>query len=154
MMASDTYEPQSPGLSSAEWSQQQPGTMYEVSNRRYREAQQQASDSLDSSHRTSPQAGIFANDPRNYAGQAGASINTLLADRATTHGDFTDVSRVAQDIKSIMTSSKGWPKLRSAQRGSLEVIATKIGRILGGDPTHKDHWDDIAGYAELVAREL
>ena len=53
-----------------------------------------------------------------------------------------------------MTSSKGWPKLRSAQRESLEVIATKIGRILGGDPTHKDHWDDIAGYAELVAREL
>ena len=138
--------------------------MYEVSNRRYREAQQQASDSLDSSHWTSQQAG-FVNDPRNYewqgvTPQAGAihsgdgSIDRLIRDRATTHGDFTDVSRVAQDIKSIMTSSKGWPKLRSAQRESLEVIATKIGRILGGDPTHKDHWDDIAGYAELVAREL
>ena len=152
-MASDTYEPQSAGLSSAEWSQQQQGTMYEVSNRRYREAQQQASDSLDASHWQSQQR-AFVNDPRNYVSQSPSHINTILASRATTHGDFTDVSRVAQDIKSIMTSSKGWPKLRSAQRESLEVIATKIGRILGGDPTHKDHWDDIAGYAELVAREL
>ena len=139
MMASDTYE--------------QLSNMYEETNRRYREAQQQASESLDASHWQSQQR-AFVNDPRNYATQSPAHINTLLAGRATTHGDFTDVSRVAQDIKSIMTSSKGWPKLRSAQRESLEVIATKIGRILGGDPAHKDHWDDIAGYAELVAREL
>jgi len=140
-MASDTYE--------------QLSNMYEETNRRYREAQHQASESLDASHWQSQQTG-FVSDPTNYAVPAGAHSCTinLIADRATTHGDFTDVSRVAQDIKSIMTSSKGWPKLRSAQRESLEVIATKIGRILGGDPTHKDHWDDIAGYAELVAREL
>ena len=153
-MASDTYEPQSPGLSSAEWSQQQQAKMNEEADRRYREAQQQASESLDSSHWKSSQAGIFANDPRNYAGQAGASINTLLADRATIASDFTDHARITQDLKSIMTSSKNWQKLRSTQRESLEMIAHKIGRILGGDPAHKDHWDDIAGYAELVAREL
>lgn len=147
-MASDTY-----GALGSEWSQQQQAKMNEEADRRYREAQQQASESLDASHWQSQQR-VFVNDPRNYAAQSPAHINTLVATRATTHGDFTDVSRVAQDIKSIMTSSKGWPKLRSAQRESLEVIATKIGRILGGDPAHKDHWDDIAGYAELVARGL
>lgn len=59
MMASDTYEPQSPGLSSAEWSQQQQAKMNEEADRRYREAQQQASESLDSSHWKSSQAGIL-----------------------------------------------------------------------------------------------
>ena len=27
----------------------------------------------------------------------------------------------------------------------------EIARILEGDPSHKDHWDDIAGYAKLIA---
>ena len=139
-MASDTYE--------------QLSNMYEETNRRYREAQHQASESLDASHWQSSQAGVFVSDPRNYATQSPAHINTLLADRATTHGDFTDHARITQDIKSIMTSSKNWQKLRSTQRESLEMIAHKIGRILAGDPAHKDHWDDIAGYAELVARGL
>ena len=152
-MASDTYEPQSAGLSSAEWSQQQPAKMNEEADRRYREAQQQASESLDASHWQSQQR-VFVNDPRNYATQSPAHINTLIGTRATTHGDFTDHARITQDLKSIMTSSKNWQKLRSTQRESLEMIAHKIGRILAGDPTHKDHWDDIAGYAELVAREL
>jgi hypothetical protein len=36
----------------------------------------------------------------------------------------------------------------------LEMIAHKIGRVLAGDPNHADHWDDIAGYARLVARRV
>jgi hypothetical protein len=36
----------------------------------------------------------------------------------------------------------------------LEMIAHKIARILSGDPNHRDHWEDIAGYAELVVREI
>ena len=34
------------------------------------------------------------------------------------------------------------------------MFAHKIGRILVGDPNHRDHWDDISGYAVLVADRL
>ena len=34
------------------------------------------------------------------------------------------------------------------------MIACKIARILSGDPNWRDHWDDIAGYATLVAERL
>jgi hypothetical protein len=34
------------------------------------------------------------------------------------------------------------------------MIAHKIGRILNGDPDYIDSWDDIAGYAKLVADRL
>jgi hypothetical protein len=50
--------------------------------------------------------------------------------------------------------AEGWKRLSVGQREALEMIAHKIARILSGDPNHKDHWEDIAGYAELVVREL
>jgi hypothetical protein len=34
------------------------------------------------------------------------------------------------------------------------MIAHKIGRIINGDPDYIDSWDDIAGYAKLVADRL
>lgn len=32
---------------------------------------------------------------------------------------------------------------------ALEMICTKIARILAGNARESDHWSDIAGYAEL-----
>jgi len=37
---------------------------------------------------------------------------------------------------------------------ALEMIATKLSRIVNGNPNKIDNWDDIAGYATLVADRL
>lgn len=42
--------------------------------------------------------------------------------------------------------------LTDVQRESIDLIATKLARICCGDPNHRDHWDDIAGYATLVSQ--
>ena len=34
------------------------------------------------------------------------------------------------------------------------MIASKIARIVNGDPDYADNWHDIAGYARLVEKEL
>lgn len=80
----------------------------------------------------------------------------LLAERATTHGEYTEHARLTQSIMEICRSSRNWQrkKLSNMQRESLHMIAHKIGRILEGDPNHADHWDDIAGYARLVSQRL
>lgn len=81
---------------------------------------------------------------------------SLITERGKTHGDFTEHSLITQNIK-LMMSANGesqqikWQELRPYQREALEMIAHKIGRILAGDPDFRDHWDDIAGYARLVA---
>jgi hypothetical protein len=81
----------------------------------------------------------------------------LLAARGRTHGDFTDHAQATQTLKYAMQGfrradgSRSWDRLTPAQRESLDMIAHKIGRILAGDPDFRDHWDDIAGYARLVA---
>jgi hypothetical protein len=40
------------------------------------------------------------------------------------------------------------------QLQALDMIATKISRIVNGNPNHTDSWTDIAGYATLVADRL
>lgn len=42
-------------------------------------------------------------------------------------------------------------QLPKMHREALDMIAHKIGRILNGDHDYADSWDDIAGYARLVA---
>jgi len=78
----------------------------------------------------------------------------LLAERAKTHGDFRENTCVMQAIKRIIRNQPNYALMSDPQREALDMIAHKIGRIVRGDPNHKDHWDDIAGYAQLVARDL
>lgn len=76
----------------------------------------------------------------------------LLAERGKTHGDYDSHARITQAIKGIINGNDG--RLSPAQREALDMIAHKIGRILAGDPNYRDHWDDIAGYAMLVSKQL
>ena len=77
------------------------------------------------------------------------SNDTLLNDRRKTHGDFSDVASVSQNIRMIMKDAPNWEKLNGCQREALEMICSKLGRILSGDFNFQDHWDDVAGYAKL-----
>ena len=77
------------------------------------------------------------------------STAALLATRGATHGDYVIHARITQALKVILYQH--YSTHDTATRESLEMIAHKIGRILAGDPDFRDHWDDIAGYAKLVA---
>lgn len=48
---------------------------------------------------------------------------------------------------------KGLPYLTGTQLESLDLILTKIARILSGDPNEPDHWRDIEGYARIANKE-
>ena len=75
----------------------------------------------------------------------------LLAERGKTHGDFNEHAHITQNLKAAMRRYDSWERLTASQMEALEMIAHKIGRILAGNPNYADHWDDIAGYAKLVA---
>lgn len=75
----------------------------------------------------------------------------LLNERGKTHGDYSVHAEITQVLKDVMFDHAGWAELNHCQRETLHMIAHKIGRILAGNPNFKDHWDDIAGYAKLVA---
>lgn len=76
----------------------------------------------------------------------------LTQERQLTHGDFDQNAAVSQDIKIILRNCDTWDSLTPAQREALDMIALKISRIMSGKANHKDHWDDIQGYAELAKK--
>jgi len=83
-----------------------------------------------------------------------SDINETLKERGRQYGNFAEQAKINQAIKKAMADSPNYRLLCNDKREALDMIASKIGRILNGDPEHKDSWDDIAGYALLVADTL
>ncbi len=77
-----------------------------------------------------------------------STIEETLKERGSIHGEFSINSAIAQDLKKIVRDNA--QSLSDIQKESLDMIMHKVSRILAGDPNHKDHWHDIAGYATLV----
>lgn len=81
-------------------------------------------------------------------------IDEILEERGSRYGVFADHANITQSLKQIMHLSHNWSILTPSMKESLEMTAHKIGRILNGDPTYLDSWDDIIGYTKLVTDEL
>lgn len=81
-------------------------------------------------------------------------MTDILNEREKTHGAYASTAAMAQMLKDCMKNSQNWLTMDDTQRESLDLIATKIARILSGNPREKDHWVDVAGYANLVVRQL
>jgi len=77
-------------------------------------------------------------------------MTDILSERQKTHGDYYRTAMMAQELKDAMRRGVNWKLLDDMQRETLEMVATKIGRILSGNPHEIDHWKDIAGYAQLI----
>lgn len=78
------------------------------------------------------------------------TIEDTLAERGDRYGSFQNHANIAQALQDVMRSEDGWERLAADQRQALTVIADKIARMLNGDPTYRDNWHDIVGYAKLV----
>ena len=79
-------------------------------------------------------------------------VNDILEQRNGTHGVWETQARIAQTIKYSLDT--GPNILTPSQAEAIEMIAVKMSRIVSGNPNLVDHWEDIAGYATLVAKEL
>lgn len=84
------------------------------------------------------------------------STEQLLADRKTTHGRYDDHARITQTLKMLVEQElserviRNQPMLTFTQKESIDMILHKIGRIIAGEASFQDHWDDIAGYAKIA----
>lgn len=83
-----------------------------------------------------------------------STINKTLTERGSRYGSFPDQAACEQRIKAAMAASANWNSLPPDCRSALEMFATKISRILTGDPEYADNWHGIAGYATLVENRV
>lgn len=86
----------------------------------------------------------------------------LLIERGKTHGDYSYHASITQRLKETCqnfhivgpasdTPYRPYVELPATHAEALDMIFHKIGRIIAGDPDFRDHWQDISGYAMLVA---
>ena len=78
----------------------------------------------------------------------------VLKARGSIYGDFSDNARVVQGLMIVAASGIEWAHLNDVHREAIHMIFHKIGRIVNGEPNHRDSWIDIAGYAQLVADRI
>ncbi len=82
------------------------------------------------------------------------TVEQVLVERGNDYGDYASKAQFIQGVKYLMRTSPSWEAMDADMRESMEMIAHKMGRTLYGNPTHKDNFLDIAGYAKLVADRL
>lgn len=77
----------------------------------------------------------------------------ILSQRGAEYGDYATMSTAIQAIKREIHNwdTHGIP---APHMEALDMIATKMGRILTGNHDNVDSWQDIAGYATLVANRI
>ncbi len=78
------------------------------------------------------------------------TIDDILIERNSTHGSFADNGRIAQALKNIMRDGPNWNHLDGVEQEALDMICSKISRIVSGKPHFAGHWEDISGYATLA----
>lgn len=79
-------------------------------------------------------------------------LKNTLKERGKTYGEFAEYARIKDELSSIVTAKSNW--LNCVHKAGLDMIMSKVARILNGDPDHADSWHDIAGYATLVEEDI
>lgn len=81
-------------------------------------------------------------------------IENTLTERGDRYGEFCDNAKIAQKMKLSIRDSKNWDELSYAQQEALDMICSKISRIVTGDPNYIDNWHDIIGYTRIIEKYL
>lgn len=82
------------------------------------------------------------------------SQEELLKEREKTHGAFKAVAKLQVELINAFNENTLGVDFSNEQTVALNLIFLKIARIGIGNAKEIDHWRDIAGYAELVVKEL
>ena len=83
-------------------------------------------------------------------------VDKILTERGSRYGDFYTQGLITQDLKRMIRryANDVGTTMAPDQWETLDMICSKISRIVNGDPDYDDSWVDIAGYAQLIVNRL
>lgn len=83
-------------------------------------------------------------------------VNNILDQRGKRYGTFFTQGLITQDLKRMIRryANQVGTEMAPDQWEALDMICSKISRIVNGDPDYDDSWVDIAGYAQLIVNRL
>lgn len=81
-------------------------------------------------------------------------VEQILAQRKEQYGEFKDVASMSANACRELMINDALRGRHPSEWVALVMIVNKIARLINGDISHKDSWDDIAGYASLISKQL
>lgn len=83
-------------------------------------------------------------------------LHQILTERGDRYGTFQGHAQISRAFKRLADgfAAERGKVLADDQQEAMDMIFHKIARVLNGDPNYADSWQDIAGYAQLVADRL
>lgn len=83
-------------------------------------------------------------------------VDNILDQRGKRYGNFFTQGLITQDLKRMIRryANQVGTEMAPDQWEALDMICSKISRIVNGDPDYDDSWVDIAGYAQLIVNRL
>jgi len=82
------------------------------------------------------------------------NTDDILKQRGKEYGPFISNAETTQDMYQAALNGDNAIMLKSIHKEAIHMICHKISRIVNGNCNNSDSWDDIAGYAKLVANHL
>lgn len=84
------------------------------------------------------------------------TIDNIMEERGSAYGDFGNQAMCAQTLKQILHghAHRHNVNLSVEQKEAVDMLCTKLSRIVNGDPNKVDSWRDVEGYAKLIADRL
>jgi hypothetical protein len=80
-------------------------------------------------------------------------IDRLLKLKALEHGPACDVAAAFCAMCKVLEGSRNYATMTGIERMAAHMIMMKLARAMSGGRL-KDHWVDMAGYAQLVINEI
>jgi hypothetical protein len=93
-------------------------------------------------------------EPKGSTWKDADDVSKTIEVRSSNYGLYVDQAAVELQIKRAFENTPNWSVLKPDARCALDMIATKVSRILTGKPELHDSWHDIEGYAKLVADRI
>jgi hypothetical protein len=82
------------------------------------------------------------------------NVEETLDRRGRHYGEFINIATTAQDLKTVLKYGVNYSLLEPDMAEALDMIASKMSRLVNGDCYHRDSWHDIMGYARLIDMRL
>jgi hypothetical protein len=73
-----------------------------------------------------------------------------LAERGSQYGNWREQAIIAQNVKEAFRKNTNWDSLPPYLRETLDMIASKVSRVLNGNPMYLDNVHDMVGYTKLA----
>ena len=79
-------------------------------------------------------------------------IENVLDERGSKYGRYDYNVNTQVQLMLVLEKTPSWHKADTVTREGVRMICHKLARAFNGDPSYKDNYIDIAGYAQLITK--